>query len=641
MGKKIAPYGSWKSPITSAMVASGLIGLGQIELEDKDVYWCEMRPSDKGRHIIVKYSPVKGTVDINPPPFNARTRVHEYGGGSYKVVKNEVFFTNFADQRIYRMKHGKNPRPITLETELRHADFEFDSIRERLICVREDHREKDKEAANTIVSMNLEGKKVKTLVHGNDFYSSPRISPEGKYLAWLTWNHPNMPWDKNELWIGKLNQDGSIGEQIRINKNITESIIQPLWSPDNILHFVSDRNNWWNIYCWKEGEVKTVYPTEAEFAEPPWIFAQSNYDFASENKIICSFTQRGRWHIAQLNTDTGKLKMIKTPYTYISSLHTICDYAVFIGGSPEEATSIVRLDLKTLNTEVLGRSSKITVDSEYLSQPRPIEFPTEKGLTAYGIYYKPKNKNYTAPPETLPPLLVSVHGGPTAAASTTFSLKTQFWTSRGFTVLAVNYGGSTGYGRKYRERLHSQWGVVDVDDSVNAAKYLIELGEVDEEKLAISGGSAGGYTTINSLTFRDTFKAGASYFGISNLETFVKDTHKFESRYLEWLVGCYPEKKDLYCQRSAINFLDQLDVPMIFFQGLDDKIVSPNQAELIVKALRKKGRTVAYLPFKGEQHGFRQAKNIKRSLEAELFFYSRIFGFTPADHIEPIEIENL
>ena len=641
MNKRIAPYGSWKSPITSDMVASGFVELGQIEIEDKDVYWCEMRPSDKGRYVIVRHSPVEGTVDINPSPFNARTRVHEYGGGSYKVIDNEVFFTNFADQRIYRMKLGENPKPITLETEFRHADFEFDSNRERLLCVREDHREKGKEATNTIVSMNLEGKNFKTIVYGNDFYSSPRISPEGKYLAWLAWNHPQMPWDKTELWIGKLKQDGSLGERIQINKNTTESILQPLWSPDSILHFVSDRNNWWNIYCWKDGEVRPAYLEEAEFAEPPWIFARSNYDFESENRIICSFIKKGRWHIARLNTETGKLEMIETPYTYISSLHTKYDYAVFIGGSPREPTSIVRLDLKTLNTEVLKRSSKIAVDSGYLSQPRPIEFPTERGLTAYGVYYKPMNKDYTAPSGTLPPLLVSVHGGPTSTASTKLSLKLQFWTSRGFAVVEVNYGGSTGYGRKYRERLYGQWGVVDVDDSVNAAKYLVDMGEVDKEKLAVSGGSAGGYTTINSLTFRDVFKAGASYYGISDLETFVNDTHKFESRYLESLVGPYPRKKDLYYQRSSINFLNQLDVPMILFQGLEDKIVPPNQAELIVEALRNKGKPVAYLPFEGEQHGFRQAKNIKRSLEAELFFYSRIFGFTPADYIEPVEIENL
>jgi dipeptidyl aminopeptidase/acylaminoacyl peptidase len=641
LSTRISPYGSWKSPITGDIVASGNVGLGQIEIENKDVYWSEMRPSEKGRCVIVKHSPVEGTIDINPSPFNARTRVHEYGGGSYKIIKNEVFFTNFADQRIYRMKPVENPKPITLETELRHADFEFDSTRDRLICVREDHTEKSREAVNTIVSMNLEGKNFKTLVQGNGFYSSPRISPKGKYLAWLTWNHPHMPWNKTQLWIGKLSQDGSIEEQIQINKNITESIVQPLWSPDSILYFVSDRNNWWNIYCWKDGEVKNVCSKEAEFAEPPWIFAQSNYDFESENRIICSFNQKGRWHIAHLNTETGKLKVIETPYTYISSLHTKNDYAFFIGGSPREATSIVRMNLKTPNTEVLKRSSKITVDSGYLSQPKPIEFPTEKGLTAYGIYYRPRNKDFTAPSGSLPPLLISVHGGPTAAASTTLSLKIQFWTSRGFAVVEVNYGGSTGYGREYRERLRGQWGVVDLNDSVNAAKYMVELGEVDEEKLAISGGSSGGYTTINSLTFRDIFKAGASYYGISDLETFVKETHKFESRYLEYLVGPYPEKKDLYYQRSAINFLDQLDVPIILFQGLDDKIVPPNQAELIFEALKNRGRPVAYLAFEGEQHGFKQAKNIKRSLEAELFFYSQIFGFTLADLIEPVEIENL
>jgi dipeptidyl aminopeptidase/acylaminoacyl peptidase len=407
------------------------------------------------------------------------------------------------------------------------------------------------------------------------------------------------------------------------------------------LYFVSDRNNWWNIYRWKDGEVKTVFPEEAEFAEPPWTFAQSNYDFESQNRIICSYTKNGRWKIARLNTETGKLEEIETPYTYISSLRTAHNYAVFIGASPREAKSIVKLNLKKHRTEVLKKSSKTTVDSGYLSQPKSIEFPTEKGLTAHGIYYKPRNKDYTAPSGTLPPLLVSVHGGPTAAAYATLSLKVQFWTSRGFAVLEVNYGGSTGYGREYRERLRGQWGIVDVDDSVNAAKYLADEGEVDEEKLAIRGGSAGGYTTINSLTFRDVFKAGASYFGISDLETFANDTHKFESRYLEFLVGPYLEKIDLYRQRSAINFLNQIDVPIIIFQGLEDKIVPPKQAELIVEALRKRGKPVAYLPFEGEQHGFRQAKNIKRSLEAELFFYSQIFGFTPADCIEPVEIENL
>jgi dipeptidyl aminopeptidase/acylaminoacyl peptidase len=623
------------------MAASGILGLEQIEIEDDDVYWCEMRPSDKGRHVIVRHSAGEGTVDVTPSPFNARTRVHEYGGGSYKVFRNEAFFTNFADQRIYRTKLGEKPEPVTVETELRHADFEFDRVRNRLVCVREDHREKGKEAENSIVSMSLKGENVKTLACGNDFYSSPRISPDGKFLAWLTWNHPNMPWDNTVLWMGKLGKDGSLDERIQVTRNINESVLQPSWSPDNVLYFVSDRSNWWNIYCWKDGAVKAVFPEEAEFAEPAWVFALSNYVFELQNRILCSFTKNGLWKIARLNTETGDHEEIETPYTYVSSLRAAHSSAVFIGASPREAESIVKLDLKTLRTEVLKRSSEITVDSGYLSQPESIEFPTEKGLTAHGIYNKPRNKDYTAPAGTLPPLLVYVHGGPTSTVYGTMFLRVQFWTSRGFAVLEVNYGGSTGYGREYRERLRGQWGIVDVADSVNGAKYLVDRGEVDEEKLAIRGGSAGGYTTINSLTFRDVFKAGASYYGISDLETFVGDTHKFESRYLESLVGPFPEKADLYRQRSAINFLNQLDVPMIIFQGLDDKIVPPNQAELIVEALRKKGKPVAYLAFEGEQHGFRQAKNIKRSLEAELFFYSKIFGFTPADSIEPVEIENL
>jgi len=623
------------------MAASGILGLEQIEIEENDVYWCEMRPSDKGRYVIVRHSAGEGTIDVTPSPFNARTRVHEYGGGSYKVFRNEVFFTNFADQKIYRMKLGEKPEPVTLETELRHADFEFDRGLNRLICVREDHRKKGKEAENTIVSMSLEGENVKTLLCGNDFYSSPRISPDGKYLAWLTWNHPNMPWDNTVLWIGKLGKDGSLNERIQVTRNINESVLQPSWSPDNVLYFVSDRSNWWNIYCWKHGAVKEVFPEEAEFAEPPWVFAQSNYVFESRNRIICSYTKNGLWKIARFNTETGKHEEIETPYTYVSSLRPAHDCAFFIGASPTEVESIVKLNLKKRRTEVLKRSSDITVGSGYLSQPEPIEFPTAKGLTAHGIYYKPENKDYTAPVDMLPPLLVYVHGGPTSTVYATLFLRVQFWTSRGFAVLEVNYGGSTGYGREYRKRLRGQWGVVDVDDSVNGAKYLVDKGEVDEEKLAIRGGSAGGYTTINSLTFRDVFKAGASYYGISNLTTFVDDTHKFESRYLESLVGPYPEKLDLYSQRSAINFLNQIDVPMIIFQGLEDEIVPPNQAELIVEALRKRGKPVAYLAFEGEQHGFRQAKNIKRSLEAELFFYSKIFRFTPADCIEPIEIENL
>jgi dipeptidyl aminopeptidase/acylaminoacyl peptidase len=641
MSRQVSSYGSWKSPITSDMVASNVIGLGQVEIEGENIYWCETRPSEAGRYVVVKHFPDGRTIDMNPSPFNVRTRVHEYGGGAYKIHGDMLFFVNFADQRVYTMKLGEKPEPITSAADLRYADFEFDDLRSRVICIREDHRERGKEAVNTIVGMDLEGNDVRVLACGNNFYSSPRISPDGKFLAWLTWSHPCMPWDRTELWMCRLGRDGLPEERMKVAGELEESVTQPSWSLDGTLYFVSDRSNWWNIYCWKDGEVRHVCPLEAEFATPQWVFALSNYDFESEHSVICSYAQKGRWHIARLDTETGRLEEIATPYTQVSSLRTVGNCLVFIGGSSDNAASIVKLDLKTCELEVLKRSSEVHVDAGYLSKPKQIEFPTENGLTAYAIFYRPRNKDYVAMSGTLPPLLVFIHGGPTAAASTTLSLGIQFWTSRGFAVVDVNYGGSTGYGREFRKRLYGQWGVVDMDDCVNAAKYLIDAGEVDGEKLAIRGGSAGGYTTINALTFRDIFKAGASYYGISDLEVFVKDTHKFESRYLDSLVGPYPERRDLYRERSAINFLDRLKAPMILFQGLEDKVVPPNQAELIVEALKKKGRPVAYLAFEGEQHGFRMAKNIKRSLEAELYFYSRIFGFKLADRIKPIKIHTL
>ncbi len=623
------------------MVASGVTRLGQIEIDGDDIYWSEMRPSEGGRYVIVKHSSEGETIDVNPFPFNARTRVHEYGGGAYKVSNDVIYFTDFKDQRIYKMKMGEKPKSITPKTALRYADIVFDLYRGRILCVREDHRKQGKEAVNTIISMDLNGKDIKEIVFGNDFYSSPRISPEGSYLAWITWNHPCMPWDKTELWVSELSNNNLVEKSLRVTKEREESVVQPLWSPEGILYYISDRSNWWNIYCWKDDEVTPICPMEAEYATPPWLFAQSNYAFESEYKIISTYVMKDKWHISRLNIETSEVEEIKTPYTHISDLHVLDKYAVFIGGSVEETVSVVKLDLEKGTTEILKRSSEILVDSRYLSKPKTIEFPTEKDLTAYALYYEPYNEDYTGPLNEKPPLLVFVHGGPTSAASTTFSWPIQFWTSRGFAVVDVNYGGSSGYGREYRQRLNGQWGVVDVDDCVNVAKYLVSKGEVDGDQLAIRGGSAGGYTTINALTFRDAFKAGASYYGISDLEVFVEDTHKFESRYLDTLIGPYPERKDLYHNRSAIHSLDRLRTPLILFQGLEDKIVPPNQAELIVKELRRKGIPHAYIPFNGEQHGFRQAKNIKYSLEAELYFYSKIFGFESDLTEPPIMIENL
>ena len=637
-----APYGSWKSPITSDLIVSETIGLGRITLDGEDVYWNEMRPAEGGRYVVVRRSPDRQTTDVTPSPFNARTRVHEYGGGAYVVADGTVYFSNWDDQRVYRQEPGGQPQPITPKADLRYADSVVDHRRSRIICVREDHTDPRHEAVNTVVSLDLNGGGgEQVLVSGNDFYSSPRLSPDGSRLAWLTWNHPNLPWDGTELWVGELQADGSLGRAERVAGGVAESIFQPEWSPDGVLYFVSDRTGWWNLYRWRGGRVEPLIEMEAEFGVPQWVFGMFTYAFESAGHIICTYNEQGTWHLARLDTATGELTRIVTPYTEIGQVRAAAERVLFLAGSPSEPRALVQLDLATGQTDVLRRSSQIAIDPGYLSLPQPIEFPTEDGLTAHGFFYPPKNRDFVAPSGERPPLLVISHGGPTSAASSTLSLGIQYWTSRGIGVLDVNYGGSTGYGRAYRRRLQGQWGVVDVDDCANGARALVERGEADGERLIIRGGSAGGYTTLCALTFRDVFKAGASYFGISELEVFAKDTHKFESRYLDWLIGPYPERKDLYRERSAINFTAQLSCPVIFFQGLEDKIVPPNQAELMVEALRAKGLPVAYIPFAGEQHGFRRAENIKRALDAELYFYSRVFGFELAEPAEPVPIDNL
>lgn len=641
-GPKIAPYGSWKSPITSDLVATGTIRVEQIILDGENICWIEMRPAEGGRYVVVQRSREGQIADITPSPFNARTRAHEYGGGAYTIKNGTAYFTNFTDQRIYCHDSGSSPRPITPEGKLRYADMVLDSRHNRLICVCEDHNIDGREPVNSLISIDLHGnEREKILVSGNDFYSSPRLSPDGSQLAWLTWNHPNMPWDGTELWVGELNDEGTLGLIKRVAGGSSESILQPEWSPDGILHFVSDTTGWWNLYRWNKGHIEPITTMDVEFGAPQWFFGMSTYAFASSDNIICTYNERGTWKLANLDTATQKLQLIKTPYTDISYLRAKHGRVLFVAGSPTETTSIVQLDLHSRRMEVLRRSNDAVIDTGYLSIPRAIEFPTEHGLTAHAFFYPQKNQDYIAPSRELPPLLVISHGGPTSAVSDKLDLMIQHWTSRGFAVLNVNYGGSTGYGRPYRQRLNGQWGVVDVDDCVNGAKHLVELGEVDGTRLIIRGASAGGYTTLCALAFWDFFKAGADYYGVSDLVAMRKETHKFESRYLDRLIGPYPESRDLYHKRSPINFVDNLSCPVIFFQGLEDKIVPHDQTEKMFNALSRKGVPVSYLPFEGEQHGFRRSENIKRALDAELYFYSKVFSFRLADRIEPVPIQNM
>ncbi len=627
---KRAPYGSWKSPITSDLIVAKSIGLSEIRLDGASVYWLESRPNEAGRYVVVSHLP-EGSVDLIPQPFNARTRAHEYGGGSWTVAGGTLYFSNYADQRLYRVDPGTaEPQPITPAGAFRYADGVIDLRRRAWIGVREDHTAAGQEPRNTIVRIPLDSPDAaQVLASGHDFYSSPRLSPDGASLAWLAWDHPRMPWVGTTLCILPLDADGMpAGQPVAIAGGPKESVFQPEWMPDGAgLIFVSDRTGWWNLYrCDLDTRrSEALAPMDAEFGQPQWVFGLSAYAFAGARRLVCSYMSEGLGRLATLDLDSGRLTLLELPYTDFSQIRAEGDQVVFRAGSPSTPAAFVRLNLGSGESEVLKKSTTVADDpglARHFTRVDALAFPTEGNRTAFGLYYPAFHPDYEAPPGEKPPLLVKCHGGPTSAASSTLDLRIQYWTSRGISVLDVNYGGSTGYGREYRERLDGNWGIVDVDDCVNGARYLAEQGLVDGSRSVITGGSAGGYTVLAALTFRDYFRGGASHYGVSDLAVLARDTHKFESRYLDSLVGPYPEREDLYRERSPIAHVEKLSVPVIFFQGDEDMVVPPEQSESMVDALRRKGTAVGYLLFTGEQHGFRQSDNIKRSLDAELYFYA-------------------
>jgi dipeptidyl aminopeptidase/acylaminoacyl peptidase len=631
-----APYGTWKSPLTAARVTAGTLRFDHLVLDGQNVYWAEGRASEGGRSVVVRCTPDGKMRDLTPAGFNVRTRVHEYGGSAYIVDRDVAFFSNFSDQRVHRQAPGEAPRPITADGHF-YADGCVDARRRRLLYVREDHTRGDREPVNTIVSVSVSGEDEHVLVSGADFYSDPILHPDGRRIAWLQWDHPNMPWDGTELWVAEVNAHGLLGARERIAGGREESIFQPEWSPDGKLYFVSDRSGFWNLYRSDGG---LVHERPADFGKAQWTFSQSTYAFIDASRIAASYTEGGRWKLALIDIGSGAFEPIDLMFEASDGVRATSRAVYFIGGSPTEARSIVRLPLDTLQPEVLRASTTDRIEHAWISVPEAITFRSND-RDVHAFYYRPTNPDVAVPPEEKPPLLVLSHGGPTDQTTDVFDPRIQFWTSRGFAVVDVNYGGSSGFGRAYRDRLKGQWGVVDVDDCVNAARYLVERGRADASRLCIRGGSAGGYTTLAALTFHDVFRAGASYYGISDVEVLARDTHKFESRYLDALIGPYPAMKDLYAARSPIHFTDRLSSALILFQGLEDKVVPPNQSEMMAEAVRRKGLPVAYVEFPGEQHGFRKDENIVRSLEAELYFYGAVFGFQVADTIEPVRIDNL
>jgi len=668
VASRLAPYGTWASPLSAAAVAAGGLRLSAVQIDGGDVYWLEGRPQEGGRHALVRRRADGAVEDAAPSDFNVRTRVHEYGGGAYVVDAGVAYCVNFADQRVYRVVPGAAPVSLTPPGAWCYADFEVDRRRRRLIGVREDHTREGREAVNTLVAIPLDPSDAApddraargsvVLASGADFYSTPRLSPDGSRLAWLSWRHPLMPWDGTELWVAAVDEAGALGNPVRVAGGAAESIYQPGWSPDGALYFASDRGGWWQLYRAddpndpNDPNVTNVpnVPNDpndpnvppAEFGRPQWVFGTATWRCAGPSRLVVSYTQRGRWRLGVVAHPNGRLREIAPalqPHEWLAATPTD---VVLVAGFDAEPDAVVRVNLDTGRIETLRSASTRRLEPGYVSVAEAIEYPTDDGQTAHAFYYAPTNQDFRAPSADRPPLIVITHGGPTSAAEPTFDLDVQFWTSRGFAVVDVNYGGSSGYGRAYRERLNGRWGIVDVADVIGAARFLSGGGRVDPNRLIIRGGSAGGYTTLAALTFRpEVFKAGASYYGISDLEVLDLDTHKFESRYSHSLVGPYPDAKAVYRARSPIHAVDHLACPLILFQGLEDKVVPPNQSQMMADAVRAKGLPVAYLAFEGEQHGFRRAQTIIRCLEAELYFYGRVFGFRPADAVAPVSIDNL
>lgn len=638
MTVKTAPYGSWRSPLTARQLAGDTLSFGHVTFDGHTPYWSESRPREGGRQTLMRWLDGR-TEEILPAPWSARSRAHEYGGGAFTVADGVVYFCHNADQRIYAFRPGKVPHPLTPETSTRYADLLVDARRQRLIAVA-GVTTNGHEPKAAMVAVPLAGGVPVVLVEGEDFYSSPTLSPDGRSLAWLSWNHPAMPWDGTCLWLADLDAAGRPRDAHVIAGGSSESIFQPQFGPGGELFFVSDRSGWWNLYCYRDGRVEPLCPRAAEFGLPQWQFGMSTYAMTGPD-LVCAFTERGQWSLARLETASGRFKPYSLPFSEFSAVRVSGRQAVFIAASSRQMPVLAQLDLDTGRFAVLRESAEALLADEDISVAEAASYPVPGGGEAHGFYYLPRNHRYRAPAGERPPLLVLSHGGPTAATGSGLNPRIQYFTTRGFAVLDVNYRGSTGYGRAYREQLDGQWGIADVEDCVAGARWLAAQGRVDGKRMVIRGSSAGGYTTLCALTFHDCFAAGASYYGISDLEALARDTHKFEKHYLDRLVGPWPGMAARYRERSPIHHTDRLRTPVIFLQGREDKVVPPDQTERLAAALRQRGIAVAVIVFDNEAHGFRRAENIERALEAEYFFYSRALGFTPADDFPPLVIENL
>lgn len=639
---QVLPYGAWPSPISLDMVIAGSRALFDPWLDERDIHVLESRPEEGGRVCLMRISPDGDVRDLTPAPANVRTRVHEYGGGAWAVHHGLVVHSEFTTGHLWRIDAAGARTSLCAVDGLRFADLRIDAPRGRVLAIQEDHRASDSDPDNRIVAVDLASGDITSLVSGHDFFSHPRPSPDGTRMCWLTWDRPNMPWDGSQLWVGAVEADGSIGTVELVAGGRTESICGPAWAPDGSLVFASDRSGWWNLHRWRAGTPALVplAPMEAEFGEPQWVFGLRTTGFDDAGRVVAIARSRGRDRLLVLE-DGHEPRALDIDATGLQGLSVEGGTAVMIATGPARPTALIRVDLATGAVERIREAGTLAVDARYLSQPRLVEFPTTGGRSAFAFHYPPTNPDVRAPDGELPPLIVVSHGGPTSNTDSRLDLGLQSFTSRGFAVIDVDYGGSSGYGRAYRDRLLGNWGIVDLDDCTNAALWLADQGLADRYRLAIRGGSAGGYTTLCALTFRDVFAAGASYFGVGDLAALARDTHKFESRYLDLMVAPWPAGAPVYEARSPIRHMDRMHTPVLLLQGADDKVVPQAQADEMAAALAANGVPHAYLLFQGEGHGFRRAEHQRRAREAELSFYAQVLGFTLADDIEPVEVTGL
>ena len=636
------PYGAWPSPITADLAAASFVSFSDLKFSGGHHYWLEQRPGEGGRSALVA-ADGRRRRDLTPAPMNVRSRVYEYGGGAYALSDDAAYFVNFPDQCVYAVSlDGGAPRQVTAGDAIeRFGGLEWDPHRRCLVAIRERHGGGDSAAGgadatvNDLVRIDTATGTVSVLHEGHDFYAWPCISGSGDRVAFVVWDHPNMPWDGTQLVVADIDAAGGLGSDTLAAGGIDESIYQPAWTENGSLVYVSDRSGYWNLHVYDASGVRTAVADDAEYGLPMWSLGSTNYVVAGPAHVVAQRIADGEATLVIADIERSVTTPLPTAFTSYRSLTRTANGIAFIGGSANDMARVTELDVATGEATTLASAGELDFPAGTLSAPRTISFASADGARAYANFYPPRHPSCVGPRGELPPLLVTTHGGPTSGAGSDLSLRVQYYTSRGWAVLDVNYGGSTGFGRAYRERLNGQWGVVDVEDCVAGARHLASEGKVDINRIAIRGGSAGGYTTLAAVTFADVFRAGASHYGIGDLAALARDTHKFESRYVQRLV----DEAD-FDARSPLRHAARARCPMIFFQGSDDRIVPPNQAESMFAALKANGIPVAYLLFDGEGHGFRRAENAVRAIEAEYLFFARIFGFEPAEDLGDIPVEN-